>query len=122
MARTTGQAYVLTNLLAGKARTLIALGRLPEALEIVEESVDCARLLNSDQQLVFALTQLCLTLAWSGDHEQALRAGEHVIYIPVRGKDQARKVAAAVRDADGRYVLYFGRWTIGQLPGAPPGS
>ena len=55
-------------------------------------------------------------------HEQALRAGEHVIYIPVRGKDQASKVAAAVRDAGGRYVLYFGSWTIGQLPAAPPRS
>ena len=56
------------------------------------------------------------------NHEQALRDGEHVVYIPVRGKDQARKVAAAVRDAGGRYVLYFGAWTIGQLPAAPPGS
>ena len=53
-------------------------------------------------------------------HELALRAGEHVLYIPVRGKDQARKVAAAVGDAGGRYVLYFGSWTIGQLPAAPP--
>lgn len=48
-------------------------------------------------------------------HEEALRAGEHVIYIPVRGKDQAKKVAAAVHGAGGRYVLYFGAWTVGQL-------
>jgi hypothetical protein len=40
----------------------------------------------------------------------------------VRGKDQARKVAAAVRDAGGRYLLYFGSWTISQLPAAPPRS
>ncbi|OLF06417.1 LuxR family transcriptional regulator [Actinophytocola xanthii] len=79
VARTTGQAYVLTNLLAGKARTLVALGRLPQALETVEESVDCARLLNSAQQLVFALTQLCLTQAWTGDHEAALRAGQEAV-------------------------------------------
>jgi DNA-binding CsgD family transcriptional regulator/tetratricopeptide (TPR) repeat protein len=79
VARATGQAYVLTNLLAGKARTLIALGRLPEALETVEESIDGARLIKSGQQLVFALTQKCLALAWSGDHETALRVGQDAV-------------------------------------------
>jgi DNA-binding CsgD family transcriptional regulator len=79
LARSTGQAYVLTNLLAGKARTLIALGRLPEALEVVEESIDGAVLIGSGQQLVFALTQRCLALAWSGDHDAALRVGDHAV-------------------------------------------
>jgi DNA-binding NarL/FixJ family response regulator len=79
VARSTGQAYVLTNLLAGKVRTLIALGRLPEALETVEESIDGARLIGSGQQLVFALTQKCLALAWSGDHETALTVGEDAV-------------------------------------------
>jgi len=50
-------------------------------------------------------------------HEQALRGGHHVIYVPVRDKDQARQVATAVHDAGGRYVLFFGAWTISQLPG-----
>jgi hypothetical protein len=49
-------------------------------------------------------------------HEQALRAGGHVIYVPVRDKDQARKVAGVLRDAGGRDVLYFGTWAISQLP------
>jgi ATP/maltotriose-dependent transcriptional regulator MalT len=79
LARSTGQAYVLTNLLAGRARTLIALGRLPEALETVEESIDGARLIGSGQQLVFALTQRCLALAWSGDHDAALAVGEDAV-------------------------------------------
>jgi DNA-binding NarL/FixJ family response regulator len=79
IARSTGQAYVLTNLLAGRARTLIALGRLPEALETVEESIDGARLIRSGQQLVFALTQRCLALAWSGDHDAALAVGEEAV-------------------------------------------
>ncbi len=79
VARATGQAYVLTNLLAGKARTLVALGRLPEALETVEESIDGARLIGSGQQLVFALTQRCLALAWTGDHDAALRVGEDAV-------------------------------------------
>jgi DNA-binding NarL/FixJ family response regulator len=79
LARATGQAYVLTNLLAGKARTLIALGRLPEALETVEESIDGARLIGSGQQLVFALTQRCLALAWSGEHDAAVSVGEDAV-------------------------------------------
>ncbi|HET9139501.1 helix-turn-helix transcriptional regulator [Actinophytocola sp.] len=79
VARSTGQTYVLTNLLAGKGRTLIALGRLPEAMDIIDESVEGARLLQSGQQLVFALTQLCLALAWSGEHEAALRAGQEAV-------------------------------------------
>jgi hypothetical protein len=33
---------VLTHLLAGKARTLVALGRLPDALETEEESIEQA--------------------------------------------------------------------------------
>jgi hypothetical protein len=68
-----------------------------------------ARLLRTFQRGAYEVDALRV-------HEQALQAGEHVIYVPVRGKDQARKVAAAVRDAGGRYVLYFGTWTIGQLP------
>jgi DNA-binding NarL/FixJ family response regulator len=79
VARSTGQTYVLTNLLAGKGRTLIALGRLPEALDTIDESVEGARLLRSGQQLVFALTQLCLALAWSGEHDAALRAGQEAV-------------------------------------------
>jgi hypothetical protein len=49
-------------------------------------------------------------------HEQALRSGQHVIYVPVRGKEQARRVAEVLRGAGGRYLLYFGAWTISQLP------
>jgi DNA-binding NarL/FixJ family response regulator len=79
LARSTGQAYVLTNLLAGKARTLVAVGRLAEALDTVEESIDGARLIGSGQQLVFALTQKCLALAWSGDHDEALRVGDDAV-------------------------------------------
>jgi hypothetical protein len=74
-----------------------------------------ARLLRTFQRGAYEVDSLRV-------HEQALRAGEHVIYIPVRGKEQARKVAAAVGNAGGRYVLYFGSWTISQLPTAPPRS
>ncbi|GII65559.1 transcriptional regulator [Sphaerisporangium krabiense] len=74
VARSTGQTYILTNLLAGRARTLTVLGRLPDARATAMESVEGARLLKSGQQLVFALTQSCLSSAWAGDHDAALAA------------------------------------------------
>jgi DNA-binding CsgD family transcriptional regulator/tetratricopeptide (TPR) repeat protein len=79
LARATGQSYILTNLLAGQARTLVVLGRLAEAAVAAEESVEAARLLDSGQQLVFALTQQCLAASWSGDDEAALRAGAEAL-------------------------------------------
>ncbi|MCW2879205.1 MAG: transcriptional regulator, LuxR family [Sphaerisporangium sp.] len=85
VARSTGQTYILTNLLAGKARTLIVLGRLPEALATVEESAEGARLLESGQQLVFALTQVCLAHTWSGEHDAGLRAAEEAVRAGVGG-------------------------------------
>ena len=85
VARSTGQTYILTNLLAGKARTLVVLGRLGEALETAEESVEGARLLESGQQLVFALTQFCLASAWSGDPDAAVLAGQEAVTAGVGG-------------------------------------
>ncbi|MEV7968133.1 AAA family ATPase [Sphaerisporangium sp. NPDC088356] len=106
VARSTGQTYILTNLLAGKARTLIALGRLPEALATVEESVEGARLLESGQQLVFALTQLCQGSVWTGDHDAGLRAGEEAIRAGVGGGeawgDMARHALGVALVAGGR--------------------
>jgi hypothetical protein len=49
-------------------------------------------------------------------HERALQAGQHVVYVPVRDERQARRVADVLRSADGHYLLYFGAWSIGQLP------
>ncbi|WP_214411770.1 helix-turn-helix transcriptional regulator [Sphaerisporangium fuscum] len=106
VARSTGQTYILTNLLAGKARTLAILGRLTEALDTVDESVEGARLLESGQQLVFALTQLCLATAWSGDHDAAARAGDEAIQAGVGGGevwgDMARHARAVALLAAGR--------------------
>ncbi|WP_424531241.1 helix-turn-helix transcriptional regulator [Sphaerisporangium viridialbum] len=106
VARSTGQTYILTNLLAGKARTLTVLGRLPEALATVEESVEGARLLESGQQLVFALTQLCMGSVWTGDHDAGLRAGEEAVQAGVGGGeawgDMARQALGVALVAAGR--------------------
>ncbi|MDH2427150.1 LuxR family transcriptional regulator [Sphaerisporangium sp. TRM90804] len=106
VARATGQTYILTNLLAGKARTLGVLGRLPEALATIEESVEGARLLESGQQLVFALTQVCLASAWSGDHEAALRAGDEAV---ATGVGAGEVWADMARQARGVALIVAGR-------------
>ena len=66
IARSTGQGYIISNLLAGQARVLTLFGRLAEAAAAAEEAVEVARLLGSGHQLVFALTQQCLAASWSG--------------------------------------------------------
>ncbi len=76
IARSTGQGYVISNLLAGQARALAMSGRLDEASAAAEEAAEVARLLGSGFQLVFALTQQCLAHSWSGDHQTAVRLGE----------------------------------------------
>ena len=45
-------------------------------------------------------------------HDQALRHGGHVVYVPVRGEDRKEQVAEALRAAGGHHLVYFGRFTI----------
>jgi hypothetical protein len=49
-------------------------------------------------------------------HEQALNDGHHVIYVPVRDQGDRAKVADVLRAAGGYYLLYFGAWSVEQLP------
>jgi len=76
IARSTGQGYIISNLLAGQARVLTLFGRLAEAAAAAEEAVEVARLLGSGHQLVFALTQQCLAASWSGADAAAIQIGE----------------------------------------------
>jgi DNA-binding CsgD family transcriptional regulator len=118
VARSTGRIHMLTNLLAGRARTLAALGRLPAALDTVDESVDIARLLGSGHQLTLALTEMCLVLAWSGDHDAALRAGEEAVSTVADGREiwafwariaRGTALITAGRSADGVSALLTAR-------------
>ncbi|GAA1255876.1 hypothetical protein GCM10009677_02350 [Sphaerisporangium rubeum] len=106
VARATGQDYILTHLLAGRVRVLIVLGRLPEALDTAEESVEGARLLESRQQAVFALTGLCLALTWSGDHDAAILAGEEAVST---GVDRGEVSGNLARQALGAALVCAGR-------------
>ncbi|GIH46763.1 Tetratricopeptide repeat-containing protein [Microbispora rosea] len=110
VARSTGQTYILTNLLAGRAKTLVATGRLAEARATAEESVEGARLLDSGQQLVFALTQLCLAESWSGDDEAAVRAGEEAVRC---GVGAGETWEATARYARGQALVNAGRFADG---------
>ena len=76
IARSTGQGYIISNLLAGQAQVQTMLGRLEEATAAAEEAAEVARLLGSGHQLVFALTQQCLAASWSGEDQAAVRLGE----------------------------------------------
>lgn len=49
-------------------------------------------------------------------HEEALDAGHHVVYVPVRGDDQRERVVDILHAAGGRYLLYFRRWNIELIP------
>jgi hypothetical protein len=48
-------------------------------------------------------------------HEQALRSGHYVIYVPVSGEEQVRNVVDILRRAGGHYLLQFHRWTVEEL-------
>ncbi|GLW06591.1 hypothetical protein Misp01_17210 [Microtetraspora sp. NBRC 13810] len=106
VARSTGQAYILTNLLAGQARTYTMLGRLAEARATAEESVEDARLLDSGQQLVFALTQQCLAASWSGEDKAALRAADEAMGA---GVGDGEVWGAMARSARGVALINAGR-------------
>jgi DNA-binding CsgD family transcriptional regulator/tetratricopeptide (TPR) repeat protein len=79
IARTTGQGYIISNLLAGQAQVQTMLGRLEEASSAAEEAAEVARLLGSGHQLVFALAQQCLVQSWSGADQTAVRLGEEAV-------------------------------------------
>jgi hypothetical protein len=53
-------------------------------------------------------------------HEKALDDGHHVVYVPVRDRRQRATVIRTLRDAGGRYLLYFGAWSVEELPARRP--
>jgi hypothetical protein len=91
---------------------------------------DGARLLDrsgADHGLRARLLRLVQGGAFESDalrvHEQALNDGRHVIYVPVQDRPQLAKAVSLLRAAGGRYLLYFGAWSVEQLPvGSPVGD
>jgi hypothetical protein len=84
---------------------------------------DGARLLDrsgTDHGLRARLLRLVQGGAYESDalraHEQALNEGHHVIYVPVRDQRDRAKVVGILRAAGAHYLLYFGAWSVEQLP------
>ena len=84
---------------------------------------DGARLLDrsgTDHGVRARLLRLVQGGAYEADalraHEQALNDGHHVIYVPVRDQADKTRVADVLRAAGGHYLLYFGAWSVEQLP------
>jgi hypothetical protein len=44
-------------------------------------------------------------------HDQALRSGKHVMFVPARGQDRKERIAEALRAAGGHSLVYYGRFT-----------
>jgi hypothetical protein len=110
------------------AGTEAALDALPEAgVDVAAVDVlsgpEGARLLDTTgtrHGLRGRLLRLVQQGAYEGNalqtHDEALRAGGNVIYVPVRGDDQRDRVVDILHAAGGRYVLYFRRWSVDLLP------
>ena len=49
------------------------------------------------------------------NHEEALRKGNYIIYVPVKGEAQIRGVVDVLRRSGGHYLLQFHRWTVEEL-------
>jgi len=69
------------------------------------------RLLRLGQQTTYEIDVL-------RTHERALQDGRHVIYVPVRDENRTQ-VIDILRAAGGRYLLYFGRWSVEDIPAQP---
>jgi hypothetical protein len=67
-----------------------------------------SRILRIAQQTAYEGTAL-------DNHEQALRKGQHIIYVPVKGEEQTQSVIDILRRAGGHYLLQFHRWTVEEL-------
>jgi hypothetical protein len=67
-----------------------------------------SRLLRIAQQTAYEGTAL-------DNHERALRNGQYIIYVPVKGEEQIQDVIDALRRAGGHYLLQFHRWTVEEL-------
>ena len=49
------------------------------------------------------------------NHEQALRNGHYIIYVPVKDEQQTQSVIDILRRSGGHDLLQFHRWTVEEL-------
>jgi DNA-binding NarL/FixJ family response regulator/tetratricopeptide (TPR) repeat protein len=81
IARRTGSAVLALELMVGEALSLLARGRIAEALDVADGAVEDARPLGSAQSLVWALYAQTTVLEAGGDPAAAVRAGEEAVAL-----------------------------------------
>ncbi|MFE7779212.1 hypothetical protein ACFU5O_36150 [Streptomyces sp. NPDC057445] len=74
---------------------------------------------GSDHGWLARLTRFLQRGAFEGNtleaHSRALRQGRSVIYVPVQGLAQRRRIVGILRTHGGRNILHFRRWAIEQV-------
>jgi hypothetical protein len=87
-----------------------------------------ARLLDRTGTANGLFARLLRSMQWGAyegnalrNHERVLDEGHHVVFVPVRGKEQRSQVADVLHAAGGYYLLHFRPWNVELLPehGAP---
>jgi DNA-binding CsgD family transcriptional regulator/tetratricopeptide (TPR) repeat protein len=106
ITRGTGRGYILGYILAGRARLLAMRGRPEEAESVAEEAAEMGQLMRSDEVVSYALTQQCLAVSHSGDHDRAVRLGNDAVKHAVGVQEWWAGVAAYTR---GLALLAAGR-------------
>jgi ATP/maltotriose-dependent transcriptional regulator MalT len=81
IARRTGSAVLALELMVGEALSLLARGRIAEALDVADGAVEDARPIGSAQSLVWALYAQATVLEAGGDPDAAVRAGEEALAL-----------------------------------------
>lgn len=76
LARATSQTALLPILVPALFTALWMRGRLAEALDVLEDAIESARLAGNDQTLALYIADLAGTTAWMGDLERARAAAE----------------------------------------------
>ncbi len=93
IARRAKSAVLSLELAVGEALSLLARGRIAEALDVADGAVEDARPLGSAQSLVWALYAQATVLEAGGDPAAAVRAGEEAVAM-TNGLEPSSIVAA----------------------------
>jgi DNA-binding NarL/FixJ family response regulator len=96
VSRASGQGQFLVPMTIGLAFALEVRGRLAEARLHADGAVEASRLAGNPQVRAWALVADAWTAAMSGDHEQAIRAGEEAL-TSIAGLDES-VLSRATRD------------------------
>ncbi len=96
LARTTGQAHLLTHLLVGLGSVLKWQGDLPAAAECFNDAREAALQTGSDELHTMSLAMLCRIATWRGDLGTALDMGKRAVETAGSVRDWFSTLALAI--------------------------